>query len=238
MSKIRLQVALAQAGITSRRKASLLIASGHVRVNGKIIEEKGFRVDALHDRIEFNGKLVRFAEEKKYYMLNKPVGVVSTVSDERGRKTVLEYIPEMSKRLYPVGRLDKNTRGLIIVTNDGDLTYRLTHPKFEIERVYEVALKGEFTEEDRLKLIKGVFIEGKPARADKIAIKKKTKYSALIEIVLHEGKKREVRRMIETLGYEVLDLKRISYGPLALGSLKEGQSRLLTGNEIKMLKKI
>ena len=238
MSNVRLQVALAQAGIASRRKASLLIASGHVRVNGKIVEEKGFHVDILKDRVEFNGKSVHFVEEKRYYMLNKPVGVLSTASDERGRKTVLGYIPNTSKRLYPVGRLDKNTRGLIIITNDGDLTYKLTHPKFEIERIYEVALKGGFKEEDKFKLLKGVFIDGKPARADKIVIKKKTKYSALIEMILHEGKKHEVRMMIESLGYEVMDLKRIAYGPLTLGNLQEGQSRFLTGHEIKILKKI
>ena len=236
MSEIRLQVVLAKAGLASRRKAASLIESGSVKVNGKVVKEKGFRVDISKDSITLNNKKL-FFENKKYYILNKPTGVLSTASDDRGRKTVLNLIKSKDTRLYPVGRLDKDTTGLIIITNDGELTYRLTHPKFEIKRIYEVKVKGSLRQEEITRLKKGVMIEGKPARAKEVLIKKKAPGFTEFILTLAEGRKREVRNMMKTIGHHVLKLKRIEYGPIKLGTLKEGEFRTLTAEELTKLKK-
>jgi len=236
MNKIRLQVALATAGIASRRKSRGLIESGRVAVNGSVVNESGFRVDISKDRITLDKSPVRFSGVRRYYALNKPRGILSTARDERGRKTVLDYIVEKGPRLYPVGRLDKDTSGLIILTNDGDLTYRLTHPKFRIDRVYEVKALGKVSEKETSRLKKGVAIEGRLARAEKIIFKKRSSQFTIIIITIREGRKREIRNMFNVIGHNVLELKRISYGPLELGKLKEGEIRLLTKGEVVSLK--
>ncbi|MBL7156677.1 MAG: rRNA pseudouridine synthase [Candidatus Omnitrophica bacterium] len=238
MRKIRLQVALSKAGITSRRKAAEFIESNRVKVNGKIITKKGFAVDIANDEITFNEKRISFKEKKYYYILNKPPGVLSTARDERGRKTVFDYVRWVGARLYPVGRLDKDTRGLIILTNDGDLTYRLTHPKFEIDRIYEVKAKGRVKEEDLLRLEKGVRIDGKLARAQKVVLETKNARFTTLVLTLREGRKREVRRMLKAIGHNVLGLRRIAYGPLRLGTLEEGEVRSLSEGELAGLKKM
>jgi 23S rRNA pseudouridine2605 synthase len=236
MNKIRLQVALARAGIASRRKSRELIESGRVKVNGSVVRESGFRVDASKDKITLGKNTVRPGGVKRYYILNKPKGVLSTARDERGRKTVLDYISEKRVRLYPVGRLDKDTTGLIILTNDGDLTYRLTHPKFGIDRVYEVKVSGSVSGENASRLKKGVVLEGGPARAEKVVFKNRSSEFTVILITLREGRKREVRNMFKAIGHDVLELKRVSYGPLKLGKLKTGEARLLTRDEVSALK--
>lgn len=236
MIKVRLQVALAKTGRASRRYAAELIKSGRVSVNNKIVTDRAFRVDTAKDEITLDGRLA-FFEKKKYYVLNKPAGVLSTARDERGRKTVLDYIKRKNTRLYPVGRLDKDTTGLIILTNDGDLTYRLTHPKFRIDRVYEVKVKNEVRTEAVLRLKKGINLEGKRARAEKVTFKKRSPGSSVLLITLREGQKREVRRMFEAIGYEILELRRIAYGPLRLKGLEVGSSRPLTENEVLDLRR-
>jgi len=236
MTTMRLQVALAKAGVSSRRKAVGLIESGHVKVNGKVITERGFRVDTSKDKVIFNGKALTLAE-KKYYILNKPCGVLSTVKDERGRKKVSDYIRGVGSRLYPVGRLDKDTTGLIILTNDGELTYRLTHPKFGVERLYEVKIDSLFRETDASRLKEGLVIDGKIARVDRVVIKKKNPDFSVIHVALHEGRKREVRKMFDHLRLNIKSLKRIAYGPLRLKDLREGESRPLTTAELRILKK-
>ena len=236
MSTIRLQVALAKSGIASRRKAQEFIESKRIKVNGRFVTEKGFRVNMEKDRVTFDGKPLVF-ENKSYYILNKPSGVLSTALDERGRKTVLDYLKKKKTRLYPVGRLDKDTTGLLILTNDGELTYRLTHPKFGIDRVYEVKVEGTVKKEDALRLKDGILIDGKLARIEKVIFKKKSPDFSIFLLVLHEGRKRQIRRMFEAIGHGVQKLKRIAYGPLNLGDLKEGSTRILSDNEIKKLKK-
>jgi len=237
MSTIRLQVALAKAGVASRRRAAEVIDRGRVEVNGKVRREKGARVDIKNDRITFDGKPLRFEKKKHYYILNKPRGVLSTVRDERGRKKVLDYVRAEGVRIYPVGRLDKDTTGLILLTNDGDLTYRLTHPKFKVERVYGARVAGRMEEEDASRLKKGIAIEGGFARAEKVIFKKRTLKFTTAILSIREGKKREVRRMFEATGHKVLELKRIAYGPLRLSGLQEGTSRHLTKDELIKLKK-
>ena len=236
MNKIRLQVALAKAGVASRRKAALIIGSNRVEVNGKAVNQKGFRVDIHKDIIVFDGKAVSFGGARRYYILNKPRGVVSTAADERGRKTVSDCVHHKGDRLYPIGRLDKDTTGLIILTNDGDLTYRLTHPKFEVARVYEAKVGGKVKVEDSRRLKSGINIEGKRARAQKVILKKSSTNFSILHLTLREGRKRQVRYMFEAIGHPVLKLKRISYGPMKLGRLTEGESRMLTAEELAKLK--
>ena len=236
MSTVRLQVALAKSGIASRRKAQEFIESKRIKVNGRFVTEKGFRVNMEKDRVTFDGNSLVF-EKKSYYILNKPSGVLSTALDERGRKTVLDYLKKKKTRLYPVGRLDKDTTGLLILTNDGELTYRLTHPKFGIERVYEVKADGVVKKEEAARLKNGIVIDGELARIEKVILEKKSPDFTIFLLVLHEGRKRQIRRMFEAIGHGVQKLKRIAYGPLNLGDLKEGSARILSDNEIKKLKK-
>ena len=195
MKKMRLQVAIAKSGIASRRKAAELIELGLVKVNKKKITEKGFRIDLEKDKIEFDGKIVSFESKKYYFLLNKPKGVLSTAKDERGRKKVVDYIKNI--RVYPVGRLDKNSTGLIILTNDGDLTYRLTHPRYEIDRVYEIKVKGSLLEKDLERLRSGIDLDGKIAKATRTIVLKRTPHFTLLLLTLREGRKHEVRRMIK-----------------------------------------
>lgn len=237
MSIVRLQVALAKAGVASRRKAAEIIETGSVEVNGKVVNKKGFRVDVEKDKIKVEGKPIAFEKKKHYYALNKPAGVISTARDERGRKKVSDCVGVNGIRLYPVGRLDKDTTGLIILTNDGDLTYRLTHPKFRVERIYEVKANGLVGKEDAIRLKNGVMIGDSLAQAERVVFKKKNDKFTLLLLSIREGKKREVRRMMESIGHKVLGLKRIAYGPLKLGSLREGKARSLTKDELIKLKK-
>ena len=236
MTKIRLQVALARSGVASRRKSAKLIESGRIKVNGNVICEPGYRVDAREDTVVLDKKPVSL-NLKEYCLLNKPRGVLSTVRDERGRKTVLSYIKDKNARFYPVGRLDKNTTGLIILTNDGDLTYRLTHPKFRIDRVYEAKVDGEVLDNELSRIKAGIIIDGKKARPENITLKKRSKFFTCLSVTLKEGRKREVRRLFESVGHEVLELKRVSYGPLGLKGLKEGSVRPLGEDEVLALRR-
>jgi 23S rRNA pseudouridine2605 synthase len=229
--------ALTEAGLGSRRRMTEVIKRGGVEVNGRAVESYNHPVDVARDRVRIDGRPVDLkAPETVCLMLNKPEGVVSTASDEKGRPTVLDLLPEKYRglRLYPVGRLDKDTTGLILLTNDGDLTYRLTHPRFEQEKEYLVEIKGGLKPEEIRRLERGLLLEDgptHPARVKRMPADGPFNYS----LTIHEGRKRQVRRMFERLGHPVLSLKRVRLGGLALGDLKEGEVRRLTEREVRLL---
>ena len=216
---VRLQKYISDAGIASRRKAEELILGGRVKVNGQIAEI-GCKVDEEIDEIEVDGKIITLQSEKKYIILNKPVGYLSSVTDDRGRKTVIDLV-DIRERIFPVGRLDYDTEGLLILTNDGDFTYKVTHPKFEINKTYIATLNSLPKEEEIEKLYDGVEVEDYVARAKETKIINAQKKEVLITI--SQGKNRQVRKMFAALGYNVVRLKRISIGKLTVGNLKRGE---------------
>lgn len=232
ISMERLQKVIANSGYCSRRKAEELIKNGKVMVNGKKIEELGFKVDG-NDIITVENKILK-KENKEYILLYKPRGVVTTTSDEKGRKTVLDLI-ETSKRLYPVGRLDYDTSGLLLLTNDGELTNILIHPKNEIDKVYIAKINGIMNGFEIKTLEKGVLIDGKKTAPCKVKVRKKEKDSSIIELTIHEGKNHQVKKMFETIGFKVLKLKREKLAFLNLSGLKPGEYRYLSIKEVKML---
>ena len=231
----RLQKIIASSGYCSRRKAEELISKGKVKVNGNIITEMGYKAD-YSDFIEVEGNPINSKEDKVYYILNKPRGVVTTSSDEKGRKTVVDLI-KTTKRIYPVGRLDYDTTGLLILTNDGELTNYLTHPKNNIEKVYVAKIKGLISKEDIIKLCNGVIIDGKKTSKSKAKVLKidKKNNTSIVELIIHEGKNHQVKNMFKAIGYEVLKLKRESVSFLTLDGLKSGEYRQLSIKEIKTL---
>ena len=232
ISMERLQKVIANSGYCSRRKAEELIKNGKVMVNGKKIEELGFKVDG-NDIITVENKILK-KENKEYILLYKPRGVVTTTSDEKGRKTVLDLI-ETNKRLYPVGRLDYDTSGLLLLTNDGELTNILIHPKNEIDKVYIAKINGIMNGLEIKTLEKGVLIDGKKTAPCKVKVRKKEKDSSIIELTIHEGKNHQVKKMFETIGFKVLKLKREKLAFLNLSGLKPGEYRYLSIKEVKML---
>ena len=233
---IRLNKYLADLGVASRRAADRLIAGGKVSINGRRAE-LGSQVDPDKDGVEVGGKVVTKAEEKVYLMLNKPKGVVSTVKDSHGRLTVLDLV-KVKERIFPVGRLDQDSSGLILLTNDGDLAYRLTHPRFEVSKKYVVTVAGLVSEGQLRKLRQGVILDdGKTARAEVwplLAIDGKS----LFEMSIHEGRKRQIRRMCEALKINLIELQRVKLGSLELGLLSIGKWRELTDDEVEALKNL
>ena len=234
---MRLQKYLASCGIASRRKCEEYILEGKVAVNGQVIETLGTKVEE-GDHVTFCGKPVSLQEEYVYYMLNKPVGYVTTVQDEKQRKTVLDLIKDERHRVYPVGRLDYNTSGLLLLTNDGALTYGLTHPKHHVNKCYEVKVKGALSHEAQEALKNGVLLDGKVTYPAELKVLRKGEQSTLFQLTIHEGRNRQVRRMCEAVGYPVLALKRVSIGQLVLDHLKLGDYRALTEKEVAYLKRI
>ena len=231
----RLQKIIANSGFCSRRKAEEYIQNRKVKVNGEVISELGYKA-SYEDYIEVNGTPINKKEEKVYYLLNKPRGVVTTASDDKGRKTVVDLI-KTDKRIYPVGRLDYDTTGIILLTNDGDLTNILTHPKNEIEKVYVAKINGLITKEELKRLCSGVIIDGfktSKAKAKILKIDKKTN-SSVVELIIHEGKNHQVKKMFEAIGYQVLKLKRESIAFLTLDGVKAGSYRELSVKEVKKL---
>lgn len=227
----RLQKIISNYGWTSRRKAEELIIQGKVKVNGQIAK-LGMKASPL-DKIEIDGKLLK-KDRLVYYLLNKPRGVVSTTSDEKNRKTVLDLI-ETNYRVYPVGRLDYNTTGLILLTNDGELTNLITHPKNKIKKTYIAKIKGDFKIKDLKQLEQGVYIDDIKTRRAKVKIKSKNKKSSIIELAIHEGRNHQVKKMFKALGYDVLKLKREKIAFLDLTGLKSGKYRSLTKEEVSKL---
>lgn len=235
---MRLQKFMAQCGIASRRKSEEIIISKRVKVNGKIITELGYKIDPLHDIVTVDGKRIKNREKKVYIMMNKPKGYVTTVSDEFNRKTVLDLVKDIKERVYPIGRLDYDTSGLLLLTNDGELAYKLIHPKFEVVKTYIATIKGKPSEEELEKFRHGLEIDGYVTSEAEIEILSSTNDKSVVKIQIHEGKNRQIRKMCDKIGHPVTSLKRIAIGKLELGSLKKGCWRFLNEEEIEYLKKI
>ena len=235
----RLQKLIAAAGVASRRHAEELITAGHVTVNGKVVKELGTKADPDKDHIKVNGKLINpqlQAREKVYVLLNKPKGYLSSVSDPEGRPLVTELLPRSLGRLYPVGRLDFNTEGLLLLTNDGDFTNFITSAKNRVEKVYEVKVKGVPSEEAIQRLRRGVKLDdGTRTAPAKIAKLHETATNAWYEVLLHQGRNQQVRRMFELIGHSVLKLRRVRIGFLTDENLKPGYWRLLSPPEVARL---
>ena len=226
--KIRLQKYLAECGIASRRKAEELILQGKIRVNGKIVTELGTKIMPQIDKVFYNDKEIHRQEELIYILLNKPIGYVTTVKDQFNRDSVLDLI-KTNKRLVPVGRLDMYTSGALILTNDGDFVYKVTHPKHEIEKTYTVTIKGIIKREEVEKLRKGVKIEDYITKPAKVKILKtdEEKNSSRLEIIIHEGKNRQVRKMCEAIGHKVLALHRSKIAGIGVKDIPLGKWRYL-----------
>jgi len=234
----RLQKVMSEFGVASRRKCEEMIAAGKVKVNGRFITEQGCKVDIEKDIIEVDGKILKSLDDKLYIILNKPVGCITSVKDQFGRPTVLDLLNGISIRVFPIGRLDYDTEGLIILTNDGDLTYKITHPKHNIDKTYRALVRGEVNQKDVMNFVMGIEIEDYVTAPAKLEIVKYSKGKSIIDITIHEGKNRQVRKMCSAMGHEVIRLKRIRIGEIGLGNLKIGEWRYLSNSEIKYLKNI
>ena len=231
----RLQKVIAQTGYCSRRKAEEYIKQGKVQINGKTVTEMGVKVN-FDDDITIEGNALNLKEDKVYYIMNKPRGIITSTSDEKNRKTVIDLVNEQ-KRIYPVGRLDYDTTGALLLTNDGELTNLLIHPKNNIEKLYIAKIKGIPTKEELQKLARGVIIDGHKTSRAKVKIKKINKKNnvSLVELIIHEGKNHQVKKMFETIGYEVIKLRRDSFAFLTVDGLKPGEYRELSIKEVKKL---
>ncbi len=234
----RLQKYMARHGIASRRKCEELIGTGAVKVNGKVITAPGTTVNPERDKVSVNGKLLRQPPEMIYIMLNKPRGYISSINDPRGRKTIMDLLKNVEERVYPVGRLDYDSEGLLLLTNDGELTMALTHPARKVNKTYRVRVKGMPPSASLVKMSSGLMLEDGPTAPAEVEYVDSLNGNALLEISIHEGRNRQVRRMCEVIGHPALRLKRVSIGELKLGDLKPGQFRHLTRQEITRLKKI
>ena len=230
----RLQKVIANSGYCSRRKAEELISSGKVRVNGYVISELGFKVNG-NDEIIIGNKVIS-REEKEYILLNKPRGVVTTTSDEKNRKTVIDLV-NTDKRLYPVGRLDYDTTGALLLTNDGELTNLLIHPRSNVEKVYIAKVKGFFDKESASTMSRGVLLDGVKTARSFVKLRKYDKKSdtSIVEVIIHEGRNHQVKRMFEAVHFDVLKLKREMFAFLNVNGLKSGEYRYLSVKEVKQL---
>ena len=235
-NEIRLQKFMAEQGVASRRKSEELIASGKVKVNGHPAS-LGDKIDPYKDLVTVRGQKITHIRKRKmiYIMLHKPRGYVTTVSDERGRKTVMDLIPDIKERIYPVGRLDKDSEGLLILTNDGSFTNCMTHPSHEYAKVYRVTVRPAVTDEILMNLRNGIFIDGRKTAPAEVTVLSQEEGRVVLEFILHEGRNREIRKMCESQGLEVARLKRTSIGSLKLGMLPQGQYRELSEQEVKKL---
>lgn len=232
---MRINKYIAQSGICSRRKADELISNGNVKINGAVMKEPGYDVQE-GDTVSVNGRNIETAVKPVYVLINKPYGVVTTVSDDRDRATVMEVVKDIDARLFPVGRLDYNTTGALIMTNDGEMAYRLTHPKHEVWKTYRARVAGVLSNEKMFRLRKGVDIGGFVTSPAKVNIIKGNAHSTIVEISIREGKNRQVRKMFAAVGNPVQELERIAIGEIRLGHLKEGHYRKLSREEIEYLK--
>ena len=234
---MRLNKYIAAAGVCSRRKADELIANGNVRINGAVMKEMGYDV-ADSDTVQVNGRTISAASKKVYMAVNKPLGYITSMDDDRSRATVAELVADIPERLFPVGRLDYNTTGLLIMTNDGDLTYTLTHPKHEVWKTYIATVSGVISDNRIARLRKGVDIGGFVTSPAKVRVIKQMPRHAVVEISIHEGKNRQVRKMFAAVGNKVQELERVSIGDIRLGRLMSGHYRKLTREEIEYLKSL
>ncbi|MEV7611298.1 pseudouridine synthase [Microbacterium sp. NPDC089320] len=232
---VRLQKVLSAAGVASRRVIEQYIIEGRIRVNGVTVTELGRRVDPETDLIDVDGTAVQLDVSKRYVMLNKPTGVVSSLRDENGRPDLRRFTQDYEERLYNVGRLDAETSGLLVLTNDGDLAHVLAHPSFGVTKVYIAKVDGEVTAQTISKLTKGIELEDGPIAADKARLLDTSRGSSLVELTLHSGRNRIVRRMLAAVGHPVTELVRRQFGPLHLGTLPVGKTRELTKIELGAL---
>ena len=236
--EIRLQKYLADAGIASRRKAEELILDGKVTVNGKLVTELGIKVVPGKDEVCYLGQVIGGKEKLVYYLLHKPEGYVTTVHDQFHRPTVIDLLKGVRERVFPVGRLDYDTSGFLILTNDGDLTYKLTHPKHEVKKTYEAKLFGKPDENQIRQFRRGLMLDGQRTEPAEIEILSEQGRMCNVRSTIHEGRNRQVRRMCEAIKHPVYSLKRISTGDLTLGDLPKGRYRALTEKEINYLKSL
>lgn len=232
---MRINKFLAQRGIASRRKADELVVNGNVKINGITIKELGYKVQP-DDVVEVNGKLVVKEEKKVYFLMNKPIGYVTTMKDEKDRASIADLITDIPQRVFPIGRLDYNTSGLLLITNDGELSYRLTHPKHKVTKTYRALVKGYVSDTRLAQLRRGVDIGGFITSKARVTVIKQMKNSTLIEIEIHEGKNRQVRKMFKAVGHPVQELERIAMGNIKLGRILEGHYRKLSAREITEIK--
>lgn len=231
----RLQKLISQAGITSRRAAEELILAGRVSVNGVVVTELGSKADPAIDNITVDGKPVKPVSSHLYILLNKPVGYMTTLDDPGGRQLVTDLLKDIKERVYPVGRLDYNTEGLLLLTNDGEWANKLMHPRHEIEKEYHVRIRGKVHKSQLDQLIAGVVIDDKKTAPATVQLIKDGEQNDWISITIHEGRNRQIRRMCEAVSLSVVRLKRVRYGNLEMGALKPGQHRLLNNAEVQDL---
>jgi len=227
----RLQKYMSSCGVASRRKCEEIILAGKVKVNGVLVNEVGVKVNPLKDIVEYDGKIIRKEENKVYIMLNKPEGYISSVKDEKGRATILDIV-KVKERIYPIGRLDYDSSGLLLLTNDGEIYNKIIHPRVEIMKRYIAIVKGEITDKDIKKFEIGIDIGGYITAPAELKVISFDKDVSTIEIGIHEGKNRQIRKMCAALNHEVLSLKRIAIGEIKLGYLKRGEYRNLNNDEI------
>jgi pseudouridine synthase len=235
---MRLNKYLALAGVASRREADRMISEGRVSVNGETVEMLGIQVDAEKDQVEVDGKSVKPAKSDVYLMLNKPLDYLVTAKDPFQRPTIMDLLPAMENRVFPVGRLDSDSEGLLLLTNDGELAYRLMHPNYQVIKEYRLRVKPKPDSSALATLEKGIFLDGKKTARAKFRVLTTTVKGTFVSAKIHEGRKRELRRMFEYLGFRVLSLKRVKLGSLHLGPLKKGKWRHLTREEVARLKKM
>ncbi len=234
---MRINKFLAECGVGSRRACDKIIEEGRVKINGKVCT-LGDSVDEYHDSVTFDGKKLGKVKKYDYYIMNKPKGCVCTVKDDKDRKTVMDYLPPLNTRVYPVGRLDYDSEGLLIFTNDGDLANRLTHPSNEIPKTYLVKIEGQIEESSLARLRAGVIIDGKKTKKSNIKVVEEFKDFTKMHVTITEGRNREIRKMFESVGKNVVFLKRIKIGDLTLSGLDRGECRKLSLEEIEYLKNV
>jgi len=232
---MRLQKYLAACGVASRRKCEEIIGAGRVTVNGAVAQVQGVQVSP-GDEVRLDGEVVTPSESLDYILYNKPFGEVSTASDDRGRPTVLDKFRDFGARLYPVGRLDFDSEGLLLLTNDGELTQKLLHPSHEVEKAYWARVAGDVKAAGVRRLAGGVPIDGRTTSPATVRVIRKTGIETILLITIHEGRNRQVRRMMQAVGHDVLALRRVRFGPLSLGEVKRGEWRRLTEEEVARLK--
>lgn len=231
---VRLQKMLADCGVASRRKAEEMIGNGRVKVNG-ITAKIGDKVDPKKDKVAVDNKNIVSSVRNVYYMLHKPRGFITTMNDEMDRKCVAELVADISERVYPVGRLDRDSEGMLLMTNDGDFANAMTHPSMHIPKTYRVTIRPSITEDQITEMTVGMMIDGKKTAPAQIHVLSQEAGRVVLEIVLYEGRNRQIRNMCEQLGLEVARLKRVACGPVKLGMLQPGQYRRLTAEEVKKL---
>jgi 23S rRNA pseudouridine2605 synthase len=232
----RLQKIISAAGITSRRASEEMILGGRVTVNGIVVTELGSKADPAKDTVTVDGKPLVIATDKIYILINKPVGYMTTLDDPEGRALVIDLLQEVKERVYPVGRLDYNTEGLLLLTNDGDWANRLMHPRHEIEKEYHLRIRGKAHKSQLEQLARGVEIDGKKTAPATVRVIKDSEQNDWLSITIHEGRNRQIRRMCEAVSLFVVRLKRVRYGSLSLGALKPGEFRYLNSEEVESLR--